>query len=288
MTCAPSWDEVEALTSGSMGTFDCPCPACGPNRRASANRLRKVLRIWRSDPGFVSFYCARSGSSGWVRSFAAGAGQTRRPVVTVDLEAERRARAERTSFAQFLFANAGLVEGTLAERYLNSRGVGAGIDLRFSERVPFGYQSERSGPAMIAGIRNGTGGIIGCQATHLTPSAQKLRRTTFGTMVGGAVQLEPMAKDGQLAVAEGVETALAFSRLYGLPCWAALCADNMERYEPPRGVVALTIAADNDVSGRGLAAAMELARRTSRRCKAIVSAPPQIGDFNDVLLGSAA
>jgi hypothetical protein len=30
-----SWDEVDVLTRGSTGTFSCPCPYCGPEKRNS-------------------------------------------------------------------------------------------------------------------------------------------------------------------------------------------------------------------------------------------------------------
>ena len=46
------------------GTFDVPCPTCGPNRRSLANRRRKVLRVWHAAPGFITYSCARCGVRG--------------------------------------------------------------------------------------------------------------------------------------------------------------------------------------------------------------------------------
>ena len=34
-----------------IGEIDVPCPICGPERRKLTNRRRKVMRIWRLEPG---------------------------------------------------------------------------------------------------------------------------------------------------------------------------------------------------------------------------------------------
>jgi len=47
--------DVDGLTGGRLGTFDVPCPVCGPNKRSPSNRRRPVLRIWRIEPSFAGF-----------------------------------------------------------------------------------------------------------------------------------------------------------------------------------------------------------------------------------------
>src|SRR5262245_9230264 len=47
------------------GVHDIACPFCGPQRHAPANRVRKVFRVWNTYRGFVTFYCARCGESGF-------------------------------------------------------------------------------------------------------------------------------------------------------------------------------------------------------------------------------
>src|SRR5215472_4089238 len=49
------------------GVIDVACPLCGPERRSPLNRRRKVLRVWRVEPGFATFHCARCGEGGYVR-----------------------------------------------------------------------------------------------------------------------------------------------------------------------------------------------------------------------------
>ena len=73
-----------AAALASRDKTDIACPLCGPVRQAAANRVRKVLRLWRG-PGFVSFHCARCGESGFVREAER---------CSVDREALRRFQAE--------------------------------------------------------------------------------------------------------------------------------------------------------------------------------------------------
>ena len=52
------------LIGSRVGVFDLPCPDCGPERRSVANQRRKVLRVWRSADDFVTWCCARCGTTG--------------------------------------------------------------------------------------------------------------------------------------------------------------------------------------------------------------------------------
>lgn len=72
-----------AAALSSREKTDVACPLCGPVRQAAANRVRKVLRLWRG-AGFISFHCARCGESGYVRE------DERR---SIDREALRRFQA---------------------------------------------------------------------------------------------------------------------------------------------------------------------------------------------------
>ena len=60
------FDELVALIGDRLGTFDIPCPQCGPQgQRTAANQRRRVLRIWHPEPSFLTFYCARCTISGY-------------------------------------------------------------------------------------------------------------------------------------------------------------------------------------------------------------------------------
>ena len=73
------------LTAGRLGTFDVPCPQCGPTKRKPASRFKPVLRVWRLDPNFATYHCARCGESGYLRDSL---------TITPNAAALARARAE--------------------------------------------------------------------------------------------------------------------------------------------------------------------------------------------------
>jgi putative DNA primase/helicase len=78
----------------------------------------------------------------------------------------------------------------------------------------------------------------------------------LGPVAGGSVRLFAMAEDGRLGIAEGIETALAAHRIFGLPVWAGLSADGVRRWQWPDGVGHVTIFADAGDVGRQAAATL--------------------------------
>ncbi len=158
------------------------------------------------------------------------------------------------------FIEAELLSGTLGENYLaEARGVGLPrIDtVRFHPTAPFPVsRPDRREPGLIALIHDVDGRLIGAQATALRADgrgkiAGPRARHTFGRIAGGAVRLSPLMGDemtGLLAIAEGLETALGVTRLFDIPCWAAL-GSNLGAFACPPGVDHLTIAADHDAAG---------------------------------------
>ena len=283
-----TWDQVAAIRGGYDGEFRAVC-RCAETRRTEAHRREKKLHIWRCGD-WASFACAHCGIAGWVAPDRSPRRSLRRftrasKTALIDPQYLVQARAKRVAelaFCEFIFFSAGPLPDSLAAKYLASRGLPADADdLRFVPSCPFGYESERTGPAMVAAIRDPSGKLSGLQATHLLPDGTK-RRTTFGRIDGGAVRLR--AHGDVLAVCEGTETGLGFERLEGLPTWATLGTSGLASFEPPRGLSRLVIAADHDANGAGLAAARKLAARVRARCDVAITMPRDLGDFADVLL----
>jgi putative DNA primase/helicase len=73
---------------------------------------------------------------------------------------------------------------------------------------------------------------------------------THGWKGSGAVRLG-QPTNGELGLAEGLETALSATQLTGKPCWATLGADQLPKVAIPDGVRKVVIFADNDSNGVG-------------------------------------
>lgn len=100
---------------------------------------------------------------------------------------------------------------------------------------------------------------------------------------GSAIRLS--APKAEIGIAEGIETALAASRLYEVNVWAVLNTSMMEKWEPPKEAEEITIFADNDMKFGGQKAAYALAHRLALKgLDVIVKTPDGIGmDWADVL-----
>lgn len=91
-----------------------------------------------------------------------------------------------------------------------------------------------------------------------------------------------------MGIAEGIETAMAASLMFGnIPVWASINAGMMAKWEPPAHIDHLYIFGDNDANYTGQAAAYALARRMKMKKIEFVEVqiPSVIGqDWNDVLI----
>jgi putative DNA primase/helicase len=104
---------------------------------------------------------------------------------------------------------------------------------------------------------------------------------------GAAIRLFPISE--RLGVAEGIETAIATTKLFGVPTWATISAGMLETFEPPARVTELVVFGDNDGNHVGQRAAHALAARLAGRgLRVEVRIPDRVGtDWNDVLLAGA-
>ncbi len=205
--------------------------------------------------------------------------------------------AERSRHALTLWHHGVPVTGTLAARYLAARGVldalgsfpahPAGPALRFLPDAKHMDGSAR--PALLALVRRtATAEPVAVHRTFLSADgaakAGDPPRASKGPVKGGAILLHAPDPARGLVVAEGIETAASASAVLNMSAWACVSAGGLAAFAPPRGLAALTVAADPDEPGQR--AAWTCARRLrAAGLRVRVATPDTPGaDFNDLLL----
>lgn len=206
-------------------------------------------------------------------------------------------------------------EAEVARRYLKNRGISRVYapldDLRFHPAVSYWENNVDLGefPAMLRLLRQASGEPLTIERLYLSPEGRKapvekqkkiMPYRSTAVFHGSAVRLDHEVGT-VLCVSEGVETALSYRAMLGLPTWAATFAGLMESLVIPPQVELVIIAADLDpkrpdaqgnlVPGRGEEAASILADRirAANRKAAIVMPPFELPpgmsklDWNDVL-----
>ena len=120
MSRSLNYKEILQLAGSQEGAIDIACPDCGPGRRSPANRGRKVLRVWRVSPAFVTYRCARCDVHGHSREDGAPSPD---PVQLAKARAEAQRFAATTaeakrSKARWLYSTSLPPERTVVDRYL--------------------------------------------------------------------------------------------------------------------------------------------------------------------------
>lgn len=96
-----------------------------------------------------------------------------------------------------------------------------------------------------------------------------------------------MAYEESLGIAEGIETAISAYAIFGIPTWAAISANMLEKWEPPKIVKKVYIFGDNDHNFIGQLAAYRLAYRLRQNegFEAVRVLIPNVtgADWNDML-----
>jgi hypothetical protein len=271
---------IDQITGGWLGTYDVPCPLCGPFRHSPVNRRRPVMRVWHVEPGFVTFHCCRCGERGHTRD---GAVPKPDPMKLARArqqaaERERDAIAERLRKAVWLWSQRKPIAGSPAERYLrDTRAYGGPLP----PTVGFLPGRGEYPPAMIAAFgiaEESEPGVIlvrdsAIRGVHLT----RLRadgsakaggdndKIMIGFSAGSPITLAPPNDLLGLIIAEGIEDALSAHEATGLGAWAAGCASRLPALINvlPGWISCTTILADDDADGRRHAA--ELAERIRAR-----------------------
>lgn len=161
--------------------------------------------------------------------------------------------------------------GDPAQRYIAAR---TGIKeipaaLRFHPALAYHDGEEVTyHPALVAAVTCPDGKGVAVHRIYLDGEGgkakveQQKKLLAAAEIEGASVKLAPPGEE--LGIAEGIETALAASRRFGIPVWSSITAGGMLKWSPPQGVRRVTIFGDNDASFTGQAAAFMLAKQLKR------------------------
>jgi putative DNA primase/helicase len=272
-----------------------PCPMCGGKDRAR----------FIDTNGDGTYICAQCGGGsglgllikmhGWDFKKAAEnveeiIGKVKPPEAKKRDDGERR---KREAMNRLWRRGKPLTGDDLVSSYLRRRGIKmrepcADVRLVIGEIVA----DKDTWHCMLAKLRTPEGLPCQLHRTYITSTGSKApieapRKMMPGSIVkGSAVRLAKISDAGWLGIAEGIETALSATMLFSVPCWAALNEFMLSTWEPPSGVLGVTVFGDNDENYVGQAAAFSLAKRLvrERKLRVEVSIPDEIGtDWNDVL-----
>lgn len=152
--------------------------------------------------------------------------------------------------------------------YLNRR---IGIELipaclRYHPALPYvDGESIDYYPALVAAVSSHENQGIGVHRIYLTADGKKApvdksKKLMAGKPMNGA-SIKLGAAGEVLGIAEGIETALAASRKFSVPVWAAISANLMEQWLPPSVAKKVIVFGDNDASYTGQASAFALAKK---------------------------
>lgn len=186
----------------------------------------------------------------------------------------------RNLLRQTVLETVAVTPGDLVDKYLTARGLGEveyPSALRFGKALRDGEGGIRPCMVALVGVHGETDerGRQRYQSLHRTflkpdgsgkAEMASPRKLMPGELpAGSCVMLSDWPGSGPIGIAEGIETAMAASAMFGIPVWAAINATLLAKWEPPAGADEVVIFADSDKSATGMAAAFALARRMATR-----------------------
>jgi putative DNA primase/helicase len=246
-----------------------PCPVC-----VGKDRYR-----FDDKEGRGTWFCSHCGSGdgfgllqrvfGWTFSHAAKEVDRVVGVVSAGPVSQARTEDSKVEALRAVWKSSKVITtGDPAWLYLKRR-IGIDMvpaDLRFHPGLK--HSDGDVHPAMVALMRYPDGNAASIHRTYLTQDGHKApvgdpKKFMQGRPLQTAsVRLGAVAR--RMGIGEGIETALAASRRFGVPACAATNSVLLESWAPPAGVSAVLVAGDNDPSYTGQSAAFALAKRLVR------------------------
>lgn len=252
------------IPAHAVGEHRTTCPQCSPHRKKSRDKCLSV----NVDKGtWFCFHCEWHGGLG-------GEAHSRQYIPTALPKPNERKRETLRRVWDESVPTAHPNAEPL-RRYLRNRGLKEVIGhlskvVRFHSGLGYWHEGECLGEysAMLCRVDNPEGKPVSIHRTYITeagrkasvPCPKKLMSTPVsGATRGAAIRL--FQTTDTLAVAEGVETALAVHIATDMPVWATISAGGMAALKLPESIRKVRIMADLDTSGAGELAARELAKR---------------------------
>jgi putative DNA primase/helicase len=275
--------------STALGRYYATCPQCSTKRKEKNQKL-KCLGVTIDEKG-VQFGCNHCGwTGGEFYENARKVANTRHLMPKSASDATAQPKFDRGAAALNLWRSGVDPRGSLAERYLNSRGLElpddvAGRVVRFHPSCPWGEGIRH--PAMITAFRSiADDSLQAIHRTALTPDGQKIGRKMLGPVAGAAIKIDADQDVEQgLTIGEGFETCLAGRALGFRPVWALGSANAIGEFPVLSGIDALTILGETDDGGANAQAARACARKWAAAGREAAVAVPRIaGDMNDLVM----
>ena len=262
------------------------CPSCGYGK--------EVFSLKATSTGNAFYYCHAGCTYQELKGLISSDRKIYHSRVMKKPEDKRKASAslKHQAYIQRLWAESQPASGTIAQRYLKTRGLNGNppSSLRFHPRLKHTL-SKQYFPVLLAKV-TGPGGqsLKALHRTFLKPDGSgkadvMSNKRMLGNVTGYSVHLsEP--SNGELIICEGIETGLAVQQATGLATWAALSWGGIANLELPPipDVSSVIVAADADDDGQGLYGAKKAAKRWRLLgYKVKISLPPKGLDFLDLL-----
>ena len=184
--------------------------------------------------------------------------------------------------------------GSKGERYLvEGRGVGLPQntdDVQYHDNLT-DWAEKRGRPAIVSKIRHAvtgkpTGGIhrLYLSEDGLAKADMPQAKMTLGPSTG-VIMLAPLGEDGSLGIGEGLETALACTKIFDVPTWSGVSAAGVANFGKdgfPAGLKKLFVFADHGEAGKKATEAVRL-RAVGANIEAIIVWPKSDDDFAEDL-----
>jgi hypothetical protein len=257
------------------------CPACGYGSSA--------FLLSRNRDGSYHGWCAACGNQDAIARTLAG--EVEIVVPQVD-RAARQAKAKKNRERALTLWRSGVsVAGTLAERYLERRGIHCLLqseELSFHPAISHPHVNGRF-PALLAAVTDTAGKFLAVHRIYLGPDGAKAKlepaKASLGPYYGGVIRLQDYDPAKPLVVGEGIENSVSAGMMIGAPAWSAVVAGALKGYVVlPAKVQKVIIAADPGEVGEDAARWAKHRWQLEGKHVEIARPNPGLGDFNDLLL----